>query len=237
MALTTNLIWAWHFDESSGNASDSSGNWNTLVNNGTIGFSSGKFSNCADLWTTNTTKYFSLASAILDTSTTGNSSVGGWVNISTAPASGVDYELYGAIKNGWRSFEYKYSNISWTLCLNLTVYDGSTSWVYQQNVTLTVGTWYHVIWTVSWNSISTYLNWVQLWSAQTITNTSNSTTVNNFTVWRHPNASYWYACSNFDETWAWTRAITATEVAQLYNSWNWLIYPFTSIFSNFLMYF
>lgn len=237
MALTTNLIWAWHFDESSGNASDSSGNWNTLVNNGTIGFSSGKFSNCADFWTANSTKWFNIWSALLDTSTTGSSTIWGWININTDPSASVDYELFGASKSGWRQFEYKYSNIWWTRCLNLTVYDGSTASAYQQNVTLTVGVWYHVIFVVSWNSVSIYLNGSQLGSTQTITNTSSYTPANSLTFGRHPNISAWYSNSKVDESYAWTRAITTSEISQLYNSWNWLIYPFTSMFSNFLMYF
>lgn len=50
MALTDNLVSYWKLDESSGNASDSVGS-NTLTNNGTAGYASGKINNAVDFGT------------------------------------------------------------------------------------------------------------------------------------------------------------------------------------------
>lgn len=228
MALITNIVSAWKFDESSGNPVDSTGNGWTLTNNGTTWFVAGKLNNCADFWTANTTKYFSTANALIDTSTTWSSTIAGWVNISTALASWVDYYLFWSVKNLWRQFEYKYSNIWGTLCLNLTVFDWSSGIVYQQNTTLTVWTWYFISWTVSGNTISTYLNGSQLGTNQTITNVLNGTTTNTVSVWRHPNASAGFSSSKADESWIWSRVLSAWEILQLYNSGNILSYPFST---------
>ena len=48
MALNTNILASWKFDESSGNASDSSGNGKTLTNINTIAYVAGKVNNAAD---------------------------------------------------------------------------------------------------------------------------------------------------------------------------------------------
>ena len=236
MPLSTNIIWAWHFDEASGNAIDSSWNSNTLTNNGVTTFTAGKFSNCADFGATNTTKWFSNAAALIDTSTAWQSTFWWWVNITTAPASWVVYNLFSCIKNAGRQFEYKYANTWWTLELSFTTFDGSTASTLTQTQTLTVGTWYLIIWTINVNSVKTYVNGVQLWATQTITATANGTTVNNFTVGRHPNASAWFSCSQADETWAWTRELTSWEVSQLYNGGSGILYPFPEG-SNFFMFF
>ena len=227
MALSTNLIWAWYFDEASGNAIDSSWNGNTLTNNGVTGFVTGKFSNAADFWTANTTKWFSNATAVLDTSTAWTSTIAGWVNINTAPASGISYELFSAIKSAGRQFEFKYENVAGVIQLSLTTFDGTTASTLAQTQTLTVGTWYLVAWTISANSVNTYLNGAQLGTTQTITATANGSTVNNFTIGRHTNASAWFACSKADETWAWNRAITSSEVSELYNGGAGIQYPFS----------
>lgn len=48
MALNTNILASWKFDESSGNATDSSGNGKTLTNTNSISYVSGKVNNAAD---------------------------------------------------------------------------------------------------------------------------------------------------------------------------------------------
>ena len=231
MALNTNLVSVWRMNESSGNPADSFGA-NTLTNNGTTTFTTGKYANCADFGATNTTKYFSIASALIDTSTTGTCTIWWWVNISTAPASWTSYELYSSIKNAWRQFEFKYENSAGTVQLSLTVFDGTGAWSYAQTKTLTVWTWYHIMWTVNANTVSTYLNWVQLWSNQTITQVNNWSAVNNFTIGRHSNAVAWFSCSQADETWLWSRVLTSTEVQQVYSLG---VYPWTSNPSLFLL--
>jgi hypothetical protein len=59
MSLTANLIGYWKLNESSGDATDSSGEGHTLTNNGTVTYSAGKLNNCANI---STDKYFSNAS-------------------------------------------------------------------------------------------------------------------------------------------------------------------------------
>ena len=47
MAILDNIRAAYKLDESSGNAADSSGNGNTLTNNGTVTYVTGKINNAA----------------------------------------------------------------------------------------------------------------------------------------------------------------------------------------------
>ena len=60
------------------------------------------------------------------------------------------------------------------------------------------------------------------------------TSINRYT--NNDNARFWadtfWENWNFnwilDEVWIWNRVLTASEITELYNSWDWLQYPFTS---------
>jgi len=81
--LSDGLVGYWKMDESSGDASDSSGNGYTLTNNGTTAFTTGKFGNGSE-HVPASTQYLSTASTV-----TGVKSVSFWVN----PDSNTNYYL------------------------------------------------------------------------------------------------------------------------------------------------
>ena len=62
MSLTTNIVAYWKFDESSGNAMDSTGNGNTLTNVNTVTYSAGKINNGAN-FVAASSQYFSATAA------------------------------------------------------------------------------------------------------------------------------------------------------------------------------
>lgn len=82
-ALSQGLVGYWKFDESSGNATDSSGLANMLLNNGTTTFVTGKFGNAANPSTN--TKFFSTSTAISSVKT-----VAFWINPTTTTSSPID---------------------------------------------------------------------------------------------------------------------------------------------------
>lgn len=81
MAIGDAMTAMYKLDESSGDASDSTGNGNTLTNNNTAAYGAGKLNNCL-LNTTGTTKCLSRASSLGYTSNSQNISWNMWVNLS-----------------------------------------------------------------------------------------------------------------------------------------------------------
>lgn len=217
MSLSTNLVAYWKFDESSGNASDSSGNGNTLTNNNTVTYTTGKINNCATFGSSDTDKYFQVNSALSATSG-GAYSVSMWVNINTDPASN-SYFIYDVDNTNIRLVIW-YLDSSGTKTLRF--YDSGTSMDY--NTALTVGTWYHIVITRSASKAMTlYLNGSSVASGFTGGSSANAL---NRTVLGGASDSQTSANAlcKIDETGAWSRALSSTEVTQLYNSGNGLPY-------------
>lgn len=82
------------------NVNDSKGS-NTLTNNGTVAFNTGKFNNAADFGDPNTTKYLSGAYTYVTTGT--DFSVGWWFK---APTASNNYISFGSDAGGGGSDEY-----------------------------------------------------------------------------------------------------------------------------------
>lgn len=87
-------------------------------------------------------------------------------------------------------------------------------------------------------NIKSYVNW----TLETTTAYSSTITylTNNYPrIWCWTSDRVWttnYFNGAIDEVWVWNRWITGAELTELYNSWNWLAYPFWTN-SNFLMFF
>ena len=85
----------WKLDETSGNASDATGNGNTLTNNNSIAYiTNGKINNGADLEVASTT-YFSITDGSqtgLDI--TGDITLAGWVKLESTPPDGGSAGVY-----------------------------------------------------------------------------------------------------------------------------------------------
>ena len=130
-ALSNGLVGYWKLDESSGNATDSSGNSNTLTNNGTTTFVTGKYANGSEH--NGSTQYLNTATAINNVQT-----VSFWVN----PDSTTNY--YTDL-NGSAYINSSSGTISATGFTNPTIYVNgeisstiaADSW---QFVTITTGT-------------------------------------------------------------------------------------------------
>lgn len=225
MALTDNLEAYWKFDESSGNAIDSTANNNDLTNNNTVTYVAAKINNGADLESASS-QYFSIA----DASQTGLDfsdalTFAGWVKYESIALDDSPFIFKREAAGNQRAYDF-YSN---TTSLNFDSYtDGSTlgcnetvAWV-----PLT-GTFYHVAVTKSGTTVKFYVNASQQGTDQagsnaTIFNASSAFELGSFLA----NPSYFDGI--MDEWGCWSRALSATEISELYNGGNGLSYPFSS---------
>ena len=133
------------------NVNDSSGNSHTLINNGTITFITGKFSNCANLGNPNSSKYFSHDE--LGVNLSGVHGFSSWVYLLAAPGSSLI-----SIFCDWRSttgtaryvIPY-YQNDAGTMRLAINNQGTITSTAY----TLPLNTWFKIDYTN--NAINGYI--------------------------------------------------------------------------------
>lgn len=226
MALTTNLVAYWKLDESSGNAADSHSS-NTLTNNNTVTYTSAKLNNGAAFGSPNTNKSLSRTDALgFTTDNTIVVSVSAWVKYSSFPVSDIGVAFSITSTNATRML-FGFRGDGSGNCADVEMYcvgtTGGTmlsfSNVYSAN------TWYHVVWILDTTN-STSKIYVNGSAVVTGTATYRTNTTNTAKSGIVENAGY--PISGFaDEVGVWSRALTATEVSQLYNGGNPLPYPLT----------
>ena len=98
--------------------------------------------------------------------------------------------------------------------------------------TFNVNEWLHIVLTANWNENKIYVNWQQQDLIVDWNNAWNFLLTNVSAVvyfWARatvPTQSGRFFNWKIDEVWIWDRALTSTEVSELYNSWDGLQYPF-----------
>lgn len=235
MALTDNLVSYWKFDESSGNAADSTASAYTLSNNGTITYVAGKINNCGDL-ESGSSQYFSNGSGTTGLALTGDFTIGLWVNFESTPSSGNT--MWVVDKKSESNEDYSYYavyliNDGGTLKIRLRTTNGSASSFIDVGVNWTpsTATWYYLLITrtSSGGSVSFYVNGAQQGSSQTGYNGALTGTNNlGFYVGRYKSADGRYYDGKVDEAGIWSRVVTGAEITQLYNGGSGLSYPFAT---------
>jgi len=218
MALTTNLVSYWKMNESSGNAVDELGT-NTLTNSG-VTYAAAKINNGAVFNNVSTT-YLEKASVASVT----DFSFSFWLKMTSwGSANPIIDKLPGG--TGYRVW----GGTSWSGLL-LTV--NGTNWSYVW--TPTTGVWYHLVWTYSGGTAYLYKdgNTTPVDTKTGLTLTDGSQTLGFGNRAAHDQKMD----GALDEVGYWSRAITSSEVSQLYNGGSGLTYPFTTNNSNFLMFF
>jgi Concanavalin A-like lectin/glucanases superfamily len=229
MALTTNILASWKFDESSGNASDSSGNGKTLTNTNSISYVSGKVNNAWDFWSANSTKYFTISDFLtLNTYQAWVWSIRRPVQITTAPASWETQNLFGICDSSKAQVNIGYTNNGGTMQIQYIIYNWITAQTMTWNTTFTTGVWYDVWIVKNGTTVTAYRDWSSLWT-QTITIADASPArANQFTLGRDAFNNGNFMKGLVDEVTAYSDAKTWTDVTDAYNGWNWLSYPFIS---------
>ncbi|NTW32920.1 MAG: LamG domain-containing protein [Bacteroidetes bacterium] len=216
------LIAYWKFDESNGNATSSVGS-NTLTNNNSVTYVSGKIGNASSFDKTigPNTQYLSIADKP-ELSFSTAFTVSSWINLKS---NALNVRTVFAHKySPWITFQTSQIIIE-------TSNNGTTELVSSWNGNWTLNTWYHMVVTYDGSlsagaRMKVYINNVLLTSASenspsSLNDPSSAITIGHFT---DLGERAWDGL--IDEMGVWSRALTSTEVTTLYNSGAGLQYPF-----------
>jgi hypothetical protein len=224
--LTAQLASYWKLDESSGNASDSVGSV-TLTNNGTTAYVAGKINNSADFGSSGTAKSLRTTNTLgIDG---GSCTFSCWVNKNTNLTSGK--YTNGAYQNNTTSkVEYRLGidNGGGTELVNFTRgKTGTADNNAQETLTMTVGTWYHLVGTYDGTNVKLYRDGVLKATTASSGNGSTAPYTAGFSIGNNNDSSSFIQNSLIvDEVGVWTRALTASEITSLYNAGAGVAYPF-----------
>jgi len=218
MALDTSLISYYKLDESSGNATDSVGS-NTLTNNNSVTYSTGKINNGANFVRASSQYLSKVDDTSLDLSA--NMSVSFWLNLSSLPGTN---ETQGLVTKD-NTYGIYYQDSAGTKRFGMFSVLSSSYTFHTFNTTLSTSTFYHVTWTKSGTTSSLYINGI-LVSSGSATATMDNTT-GSFFLGLGDGAGE-YLNGQLDEVAIWSRALSADEVSQIFNSGRGNSYPFTA---------
>jgi hypothetical protein len=230
MALTDNLLAYWKLDESSGDAADATGGGQTLTNLNTVAYASGLINNCADFGTANTNKQLSKTTSIGYNGGINPVSISGWLKVRTEPSSGVLYDLYsvhgGTNPDNTRCI-IRYQDSSGTKQMSWVRQSSSFNNTGTYNVTLGTSNWYHAVITFNGSTILGYLDGVERANFAS-TGGSGGDPTSGFSIGSNIYDSTQQSGSEYvDEVGVWSRALTSSEVTDLYNGGAGLAYPLT----------
>ena len=157
MALADNVIHAWHFDESSGDAADAVGSM-TLTNVNTSTYGAGLLANAVTTVRASSQRLTSTAGVFPSTPSAYTINV--WFQVSATPSSGQSYKIFKNDGNALNAhIEAFYFNNSGTTELYCRMSDNTnTTFTILTNQSLSLNTWYML--TLKWNgtTFQAYLN-------------------------------------------------------------------------------
>ncbi len=225
MSLTTNLLAYWKLDESSGNATDATGNGFTLTNNNTVTYGTGLINNGAQ-FTGGVIKYLSRADNLGITN--GNITIQVWVKLNNEIASGQ----WGLVIKGDAGtninyiIAYQYNSGTRRLDFNRQQQNTANN---EQFYTVDLGTsaWHQLILTYDGTNVSGYVDTVAIGNLAT-SGDGASGGANLVEVGRAHGFTDNCVDGTMDEVGVWSRVLNSTEVGQLYNGGAGFAYPFTS---------
>lgn len=224
MALTDNIVAYWKLDETSGDRADSAGSY-TLTDNNTVGSGTGIIGNGSDHIRANN-EFLS------------NTSLGGALTNSWTFAGWAKFPNIGAADQTLISLRPSSGNVN---LIQIEVNMNTPQWrtiafdssgVYKKDFRKTTGftadTWTHVAITWDGTTFEFYING----SNASVTKTSNlsmtqTSTTRTLRVGAEVSSSN-VADGLIDELGVWSRALTSSEITELYNSGAGLTYPFST---------
>lgn len=218
MALTDSLVAYWRLDESSGNATDSSGNSRTLTAIGAPGSRAGKLGNARD-FVPGSSQRFEIAAASLGSVFVGTASwtMAGWILPDDAATfREIAGQFSGSLRGPMIRFEGTGASVrvQW---LN----DATANFQVGSVATLSAGAWYFIAATydIADSKLRFRLN-ATTTTSSALTGTFSASTVP-FALGQRSGTggsfgAYWDG--GIDDFGVWSRALTSAELDQLYNS-------------------
>lgn len=227
MALTTNLVAYWKFDENTGtSAADATGNGNTGTLVGSPSWVAGKINSAVSY--NGTSQY---------TQTGSGSSYAGLFPSAISMCAWVSYPNFS---NYQRTLTLETNSTDYNVWLqanktSATVQFGAGGSSYKTGTTaLSTNTWYFICGVTDYTQAGThiYVNGVDDGGTFTGTPSYNATNAYLDVGALLSTGTRYYGAATIDEVGVWSRALTSTEVTQLYNSGAGLQYPFVASTSN-----
>lgn len=225
-SLLSNLVAYWKFDESSGDAADSSGNGNTLTNVNATPFVSAKINNGADMEASSGQCFITGDAFDINSDFT----IAFWYKPESL-TSGIQrivskYETVG----DQRAYLLFLQQSDMTIRLALSS-SGAAGTVVDSGVSLgtfTNGTFYHfaVVYDKAAGTVDFYKNGAALGAQQTGYPTSIFNSNTSFNVGCNSGNSADFLDGVLDELGIWLQKLSASDIALLYNSGSGLAYPF-----------
>lgn len=220
LPISRNLVSYWKLEDTA----DSVGS-NTLTNNNSVTFVAGKIGNAADFGSSNSNKSLTVASQ-LGLAKNDARSISVWVQVTTNPSSN-NVAVFNATQynSSGVGYDIEYHNNGGTYQLRVGRWRNGTDDAHAYIRTLTVGTWYHIVYTFSGTAEVVYLNGVQLGTnsptiADGTAGIGDTFNIGNNTFGR-------YLSGLVDELGVWSRTLSSDEVSQLFNSGRGNAYPLT----------
>jgi hypothetical protein len=213
--LTDNLLAYYKFDESSGDASDSTANAKTLTNTNTVPYVTGKLNNGIDIEESTGNQFFQRTNSAYYDVTSGSISI--WMNLESVTHASKDFTAVDCCTgSGAGGFVLKFNHTTGVLYFTFGTETNKAS-----TSALSIATWYHIVATWNTSRKEIFVNGVSVGANETDeTMTAGGT---NFRVGTDFNN-----VSNFDgiidELGIWSRVLTQTEITNLYNSGTPLAY-------------
>lgn len=218
MALTDNLVSYWKLDESSGNAADSVGS-NTLTNTNTATFGAGKINNGTTLARASSQRFLGGTTASLQPASALTFSM--WIYVNKSPVSYCAI-AGNTLSGNQRGYLFDMNVSGKSLAFQI----GNGTWGIV-STTYTVGSWTHIVGTWDGATVRLYKNGTGVGtpvSKASITYTSCGFSLG--TYYNDTTSANMFD-GMIDEVGIWSRALSATEVTELYNSGNGKQYPFS----------
>lgn len=218
MPLITNQTAYYKLDEASGNAADATGNGNTLVNTGTVGYVAGKINNGVDF--TNTAGKHLKVESNLGLTSTSSSTVNFWVKYDTNTGYLIDWFTQSGAQRRY-----------------IIYFDGTQHFrTYFQAVdnpaigpALSSSTWYMCTLVITTGSSALfYINATSYGSPGGMSNGGGA--LNRFSIGGAGDSDGAPADAIFDEVGVWDRALSGSEITELYNAGAGTQYPYAPAF-------
>lgn len=221
MALTDNLTHYWKFDEASGNAADTVGSL-TLTNNGTATFGAALINNGATLARASS-QYFNTTTDVHGGALSAYS-IQVWYKPTTAP-TGADEHYIQSMNDAPGYSNILYNINAGNLRVRFRQLDNVGAGVdISYTVTLSTSAYHHLVGT--WNGTQTEF-FVDGVSRGTASISTIETSGSQGFAFGATAGGTDYVNGNIDEIGFWTRALSGTEVTELYNGGMGLAYPFS----------
>ena len=226
MALTDWLVAYWKLDESSGNATDSVGSY-TATNN-SVTYASALINNWGSFdWSTS---WLSFTNSRWLNGSSQNYSYSLWARpTSNMSAQKVFLNNVDATYHNYNYIEF----YSWAMRL-VRVRGWVAADVLNVTQAMNGGTWYHIVGTYNWTTLTLYINGTSIGTKASSGNWTSSYS-NQSAIWADVAWGTKFD-GKIDEVGVWNRAITSTEVTSLYNWWSGIQYPFSSGNSRFFLF-